>query len=155
MAWLEGKIAVALDGSAPSREALQYAAELASRLGVGLVLLHVLEMHKTGYWRFIDEHFRKELTARAEELMLEGRKAAAPFRLQVEAQVLPGTEVAAYEAIVEFLAKASGVSHLVMGDHGIGLSARHVLGSTTERVIREVSARGLPVAVVVVPARGE
>jgi len=153
MAWLEGKVAVAVDGSAPSQEAIRYGAELASRLGVSLVLLHVLEMHGTGYWRFIDEHFRKELEKRADELMLEGRRLAAPYNLSVESRIIPGTEVSAYEAIAEYLQNNPGVSHLVMGDHGASLSERHVLGSTTERVIREVPHRGLPVAVVVVPAR--
>lgn len=155
MSWLAGKIAVALDGSAPSNAALHYGAELAQRLGVGLVLLHVIELHRTGYWRFIDEHFRKELERRAEEIMLEGRKVAASRKLEVETHILPGSEVAAYEAIVDFLAAKGGVSHLAVGDHGIGLSARHVLGSTTERLIREVSARRLPLAVVVVPAQGD
>lgn len=154
MAWLEGKVAVALDGSAPSEEALKYGAELASRLGLGLVLLHVLEMHKVGYWRFIDEHFRKELERRADELILEGRKEAARYKLVVDSHVLPGAEVSPYEALISYLKDDPGISHLVMGDHGMGLSERHVLGSTTERVIRGVSARGLPVAVIVVPARG-
>jgi nucleotide-binding universal stress UspA family protein len=153
MAWLEGKIAVALDGSAPSNQALKYGAELASRLGVGLVLLHVLELHKIGYWLFIDEHFRKELERKADDLILEGRKEAARYRLEIEAHVLRGTEISAYQALADFLADNPGVSHLIMGDHGVGLSERHVLGSTTERLVREVSGRGLPVAVVVVPAR--
>jgi len=56
---------------------------------------------------------------------------------------------------VDFLEDNLGISHFVMGDHGMGLSERHVLGSTTERVIREISARKLPVATVVVPARTE
>lgn len=153
MAWFEGKIAVAVDGSAPSNQALRYGAELASRLGVGLVLLHVLELHKIGYWLFIDEHFRKELERKAEGLILEGRKEAARHRLEVEAHVLRGAEINAYQALADFVADNPAVSHLIMGDHGVGLSERHVLGSTTERLIREVSRRRLPVAVVVVPAR--
>jgi nucleotide-binding universal stress UspA family protein len=153
MDWLSGKIAVALDGSAPSRAALGYAAELAARLGSVLVLLHVIEVHKVGYWRFIDDHFRKELEKRAEELMLEGRKVAAAAGLAVETHLLED-EASAYQAIVNCLQSHPAVSHLIMGDHGEGLSERHVLGSTAERVIREVSGRGLPVAVVVVPARG-
>ncbi len=154
MTWQGGKIAAALDGSAPSNAALGYAAELASRLGVGLVLLHVLETRKISLYRFLDEHFRKELEKRAEEVLLEGRKAAARLKLDVEAHVLPGSEVNTYEALVGYLEQHPGVSHLVLGDHGVGLSEAHVLGSTTERVIREVSARKLPVAVVVVPAQG-
>jgi nucleotide-binding universal stress UspA family protein len=153
MSWLEGKVAVALDGSAPSNQALKYAAELASRLKLGLVLLHVLEVHKVGYWRFIDEHFRKELERRAEEVILEGRKEAASLKVEVESNILPGTEMSAYEALVDHVANNAKVSHLIMGDHGVGLSGGHCLGSTTERVIREVASRRLLVAVVVVPAR--
>jgi nucleotide-binding universal stress UspA family protein len=152
---LEGKIAVAVDGSAPSRAALDYAAELAHRLGgLPLVVLHVLETQKIGYWLFIDEHFRKELERRADELVLAARKAAAKRGLPLETHILPGTGQSAYEALAGFLEDNPEVSHLVLGDHGVGLTDRHILGSTTERLIREVSARGLPVALVVVPGEG-
>ena len=47
---------------------------------------------------------------------------------------------------------ARPVKFLVLGAHGHGFIGRHILGSTTERVIREVARRGLPVPVLVVPA---
>jgi nucleotide-binding universal stress UspA family protein len=43
------------------------------------------------------------------------------------------------------------VKFLVLGTHGHGFMGRHLLGSTTERVLREVTHRGLPVPVLVVP----
>jgi nucleotide-binding universal stress UspA family protein len=154
MSWFSGKVAVALDGSTPSNEALRYAAELAARLGVGLVLLHVIEAHKVGYWRFIDEHFRKELERRADDVMLAGRKEAARHRVDVTVVVLQGEEKGTHEALAEYLAANPAISHIIMGDHGIGLTERHAVGSTTERLIRGVSDRGLSVATVVVPGRG-
>ena len=54
--------------------------------------------------------------------------------------------------IVEFLEKARGVKFLVLGAHGHGFVGRHLLGSVTERVIREVARRALPVPVLVVPS---
>jgi nucleotide-binding universal stress UspA family protein len=44
------------------------------------------------------------------------------------------------------------VKFLVLGSHGHSFVSRHLLGSTTERVIREVAHRALPVPVLVVPA---
>ena len=45
---------------------------------------------------------------------------------------------------------------LVLGSSGHGYVDRHILGSTTERVMREVAYRGLPVPVLMVPfTKGE
>jgi nucleotide-binding universal stress UspA family protein len=44
------------------------------------------------------------------------------------------------------------VKFLVLGSHGHGFVSRHLIGSVTERVIREVAHRGLQVPVLVVPA---
>jgi len=49
--------------------------------------------------------------------------------------------------------EARGIKFLVLGSHGHGFIGRHILGSTTERVIREVAHRGLPVPVLIVPAK--
>ena len=54
-------------------------------------------------------------------------------------------------AIIDFLEQARGVKFLVLGTHGHGFMGRHLLGSTTERVVREVARRALPVPVLVVP----
>ncbi|RQW79462.1 MAG: hypothetical protein EHM79_20660, partial [Geobacter sp.] len=40
----------------------------------------------------------------------------------------------------------------VLGAHGHGFVGRHLIGSTTERVIRAVARRALPVPVLVVPS---
>ncbi|MGO9176961.1 MAG: universal stress protein, partial [Desulfobaccales bacterium] len=55
-------------------------------------------------------------------------------------------------AILSFLEGAGPVKFLVLGSHGHGFVSRHLIGSVTERVIREVAHRGLQVTVLVVPA---
>jgi nucleotide-binding universal stress UspA family protein len=59
------------------------------------------------------------------------------------------------EAIVTYLEESEPVKFLVLGTHGHGFIGRHILGSTTERVIREVARRSLPVPVLVVPATAQ
>ena len=67
MGWLDGKSGGRRRRLGPLAGGGPYGGRVASRFGVGLVLLHVLEQYGTGYWRFIDEHFRKEVETRAEE----------------------------------------------------------------------------------------
>jgi hypothetical protein len=58
------------------------------------------------------------------------------------------------EAIIGYLETGGPVKFLVLGTHGHGFVGRHLIGSTTERVIREVAHRGLKVPILVVPATG-
>jgi len=58
-------------------------------------------------------------------------------------------------AILEYLEQVGPVKFLVLGAHGHGFVARHIIGSVTERVIREVAHRGLPVPILIVPGKGE
>ena len=52
-----------------------------------------------------------------------------------------------------FWKRPGAVKFLVLGSHGHGFMGRHLIGSTTERVIREMAHRGLPVPVLVVPVK--
>jgi len=143
----------AIDGSEASRNAIRYAGEIAKTMGVRLVLLHVCEHEKGGYWPFIDRHRTREMedaTNRIEEevrgiLDSMGVSYTTEHRLQKDAT---------HFEIVEFLEKHSDVLALVMGDRGSGLRGHRSLGSTTEKVMHEISERGLPVAVAVVPSVG-
>lgn len=144
-----GRILAALDGSPPSENALKYAIFLASTLSAALVGVYVVEEEKIGYWRFIDEHFKKELRKKGQEVLERAREIAGEKGLDMETRILKGG--APYEELVRFIERNQDVSAVVLGDHGLRLTDRHILGSTTERVIREISKRGIPVAVTVVP----
>ncbi|MCB2185361.1 MAG: universal stress protein [Deltaproteobacteria bacterium] len=143
------KVLVAVDGSKPSENALKYAVFTAASFGAELVAVYVLEEEKVGYWLFIDEHFKKELLAKAQEILAQAKAVAKERGLAVKTEVLQGAKP--YEEIVKYIEKDPEITTVIMGDHGLGLSDRHLLGSTTERVIRLIARHGIPVAVTVVP----
>ena len=143
------KIMAAVDGSPPSQNALKYAIYTAQKFEARLVVFYVLESEKVGYWQFIDEHFRKELLEKAKEVIAGAKNLADESGVAFEYQLVEGTQP--YQSIVDYVENNPAITTLVMGDHGLGYSDRHLLGSTTERVIRLISKKGLPVAVAVVP----
>jgi nucleotide-binding universal stress UspA family protein len=143
------KIMAAVDGSPPSYNALKYAIYTASKFHAQLVVFYVVESEKVGYWQFIDEHFKKELLDKAHEVISEANRLATANGVAFESQLVEGAQP--FQSIVSYVEKNPELTTLVMGDHGLGFSDRHLLGSTTERVIRLISKKGLPVAVIVVP----
>lgn len=143
------KVMVAVDGSPPSENALKYAIFTASKFEAGLVVFSVVEQEKVGYWQFIDEHFKKELINKAKQVINEAGDLAAAQGLSIESELVEGAQP--YQEIVNYIEKHPEITTLVMGDHGMGLTDRHLLGSTTERVIRLIAKMGLPVAVTVAP----
>lgn len=144
-----GKVMVAVDGSPASYNALKYAVYLASKFGAQLVAVYVVEEEKVGYWRFIDEHFKKELMDKSRQVMAEASKLAEERGLKLQTVLLEGNQP--YAQLVGFAEEHPDITTVVMGDHGMGLTDRHLLGSTTERMIRLVAKKGLPLAVTVVP----
>jgi nucleotide-binding universal stress UspA family protein len=82
-----------------------------------------------------------------DEAQERGRKAGVEVRTH-----LLESEKDISEAIIAYVETAGPVKFLVLGSHGHGFVGRHLIGSTTERVIREVAHRGLAVPVLVVPA---
>jgi nucleotide-binding universal stress UspA family protein len=143
------KVMVAVDGSPPSQNALKYAIFTASKFGAKLVVFCVVEQEKVGYWQFIDEHFKKELLNKARQVITQAETLAAERGLSFQSELVEGAQP--YQEIVDYVEKNPGITTLVMGDHGMGLTDRHLLGSTTERVIRLIAKKALPVAVTVVP----
>jgi nucleotide-binding universal stress UspA family protein len=115
-----------------------------------LEVLHVIQLRKAGYFAFIDRHLKEDQEAYAQEVLNEAVQRAQKKGVEAHTHLLQG-EKDPSAAIVDFLDQARGVKFLVMGTHGHGFMGRHLLGSTTERVLREVTHRGLPVPVLVVP----
>ena len=144
-------IAVAVDGSAPGWEAMQRAINMARLLALPLDVLHVVQLRKAGYFAFIDRHLQEDQEAYAKNVLAEAVQRGEKRGVEVRTHLLEG-EKDPSESIIAFLDKARGVKFLVLGSYGHGYMGRHILGSTTERVIREVAHRGLPVPVLVVPS---
>jgi nucleotide-binding universal stress UspA family protein len=144
-------ITVAIDGSAPGWEAMQRAINMARLMALPLEVLHVVQLRKAGYFAFIDRHLREDQEAYAKEVLAEAVQRAEKRGVEAHPHLLEG-EKDPSGAIIDFLEKARGVKFLVLGAHGHGFVGRHLLGSTTERVVREVARRALPVPVLVVPS---
>ena len=143
-------IAVAVDGSAASWEAMQRAINMARLLDLPLDVLHVVQLRKAGYFAFIDRHLKEDQEAYAKNVVQEAVQRAEKKGVDVRTHILQGEQDPS-AAIISFLDQARGVKFLVLGTHGHGFMGRHLLGSTTERVVREVARRALPVPVLVVP----
>ena len=144
-------IAVAVDGSAAAWEAMQRAINMARLLHLPLDVLHVIQLRKAGYFAFIDRHLQEDQEVHAKKVLEEAVQRAGKGGVEASAHLLEG-EKDPSGAIIDFLDQARGVKFLVLGAHGLGFVGRHLLGSTTERVIREVARRALPVPVLVVPS---
>jgi len=144
-------IAVALDGSAPGWEAFSRALNMARLLSLPLDVLYVIQLRKAGYFAFIDRHLMEDEEAYAKQVCKEAHDRAQTKGVEVTTQILENEKDPSM-AIVEFLEAARGVKFLVIGSYGHGFKNRAILGSTTERVIREIARRGIPVPVLVVPA---
>lgn len=144
-------IAVAVDGSVSGWEAMNRAINMARLLTLPLDVLHVIQLRKAGYFAFIDRHLQEDQEAYAKKVLEEAVQRAEKKGVVVHTHLLEG-EHDPSESIVAFLDRARGVKFLVMGTHGHGFMGRHLLGSTTERVLREVAHLALPVPVLVVPS---
>jgi nucleotide-binding universal stress UspA family protein len=144
-------IAVAVDGSAPGWEAMQRAINMARLMALPLDVLHVIVLRKAGYFAFIDRHLKEDQEAYSKNVLAEAIKRAGEKGVEAHTHLLEGEKDPA-GAIVDFLDQARGVKFLVLGAHGHGFVGRHLLGSVTERVLREVARRALPVPVLIVPS---
>jgi nucleotide-binding universal stress UspA family protein len=144
-------IAVAVDGSVSGWEAMQRAINMARLLALPLDVLHVIQLRKAGYFAFIDRHLQEDQEAYAKKVLAEAVQRAEKKGVEAHPHLLEGEKDPA-GAIVDFLDQARGVKFLVLGAHGHGFVGRHLLGSVTERVLREVARRALPVPVLVVPS---
>ncbi len=152
MAEANGKpIVVAVDGSAPGWEAMETALYLASLLKRPVDVLTCIQRRKAGYFAFIDRHLEEERHAYGQKILAEAAQRGQQSGVEVRPHLLEGEQDVS-EMILSFLEGAGPVKSLVLGSHGHSFVSRHIIGSTTERVIREVAHRGLPVPVLVVPA---
>ena len=152
MAEANGKpIVVAVDGSAPGWEAMDTALYLASLLKRPVDVMTVLQHRKSGYFAFIDRHLEEEQQTYARKILEEAAQKGQKAGVEVHPHLLEGEQDVS-ELILSFLEGAGPVKFLVLGSHGHSFVSRHIIGSVTERVIREVAHRGLPVPVLVVPA---
>ncbi|MEF8818476.1 MAG: universal stress protein [Haloferacaceae archaeon] len=143
-------ILVPTDGSEAARAAVDQAADIASNYGARIHALYVVDIDATNVTlgteqveRLKQGHLDEmpELTARAEDATGYVTDVAATHGIDVEEHVLVGYPVRAIRRFVE----DHDVDLIVMGSHGRSGLSRVVLGSVSEKVLRQTH---LPVLVV-------
>jgi nucleotide-binding universal stress UspA family protein len=125
----DGPIVVGVDGSAVARRGLLFAADLASLLGVELVVVHSYGMLETLGSRDGDSYRETEqLMAREWCSPLDGRDD-----LRWRWECVHNDAVGGLLAVAERV----GAGMIVIGSHGAGNSSEPLLGSTSHRVVRD------------------
>jgi nucleotide-binding universal stress UspA family protein len=151
----EKKIIVAVDGSDIARDALRFALRLAPDLRCSVVAVIAIQTrmpgYRAGYFSFVDRHILSELRQFAESVIADAKKIAGTTGIaSLETATLEG-EKEIYEQIVDFVAATPDAAFLIMGSYGHGVRERLILGSTTQKLILEISRRGMKTPVLVVP----
>lgn len=126
------KIVIAVDGSAHSHRALEYAKELARSYEATLWLVHVFPQTSDllGY-----EEYEKLIARRegaGQDILDEARRQLGDTPLDVQEELLEGPEA---EAIIN-VAATRQADLIVMGTRGLSSLTGLLLGSVSHKVIR-------------------
>lgn len=127
-----GKILIANDGSEGALKALGCAIELAERLGVELHMVSVEELPR--FSNSIDELVEEQAEAerRFEKVVAHAQTKAAMHNIDLKTHVIIGHPVS---RIVEFISNGH-YDLLVIGYMGHSALYNHLIGSTTDRLVR-------------------
>jgi nucleotide-binding universal stress UspA family protein len=143
------KIMVALDGSPLAEIVLPHAAELAAKMGLGIVLARVFgfptPVFAEDYGVYVEELWDQIEAESQEYLDQKAKQICAQGVPRVSTQSVPGL---ASEKLIE-LAQDSPGTLVAMCTHGRSGVNRWVLGSVTDRVVRHL---GGPVLIIRAPS---
>ena len=138
------KILVPTDGSEPSERAGEYAISVADLNSVDIILLNVINTD------YLDALPQKDLSEKIDEgLREEAKEIVEKFKKKIEDEkcngnckninwisiIRPGKP----EDVILEVAEDENVDQIIMGKSGKNAIERFLLGSTTERVVREAS----------------
>ena len=121
------RLLIAVDGSPPSLRALEFGASLAAKLGVGVLLLHVMP--------------QGGMAAEGTRLLAALEDKAHSHGVAVETELGEGDAAATLSGRSE----AADIQLVVMGSRGQGAVARLLLGSVATQVVHTATK---PVVVV-------
>lgn len=138
------KIIVPIDFSDTSLHALDYAIEMAKKLGASVTVMHAFELPIFG---FPDGALvaSAEVAARITDGAIAGLKAAIEARKNAGVPLESALRQGPADEEVEALVKATGADLIVIGTHGRRGLARALLGSVAEKVVRTASCPVLTV----------
>lgn len=152
---MTGPILCAVDFSADSRAALDWAAGQARLADLSLVVLHVVHdpAASPGFYRKVEEDWLRPMAAVAEQMMeefLAEATAASPDQARLataERRMVVGLPAGRTVEVADSL----GASMIVVGSRGRSGLPHVLLGSVAERVVQTAS---MPVVVVKAPQEG-
>ena len=140
-------ILVATDFSAPSRAALEYAAELAKACGASITLLHTYEIPAYSFPDVavpVPPDMERAIAKAATRSLHDACEPFAKTNVKLDVLVTRGKPWVEIERVAD----EKNADMIVLGTHARGPLGRVFLGSVAEKVVR-VSRR----AVLVVPSR--
>jgi len=143
------RILIPTDGSEQAGDAAGLAIQIAGKMGLGLVALRVVDVDRyASEFEAVRDVVMKELEEQAQRILSEVREQAEAAGLTVDTQIRHGDSS---REIIRFAQEDGDVVMIVMGASGRRRLGRQLIGSTAERVVRQVG-RDLPCAVVVAPS---
>ena len=143
------KILIATDGSEAAMDAARYAFQIAGAMGLGLVGLRVVDIDRyASEWETVRETVAEELEEHARRILGELADEAGKNGLEIDLQVRHGDSS---REIIRFAQEDKDIALIVLGATGRRRLGRQLIGSTAERVVRQVG-RDLPCAVLVTPS---
>ena len=143
------KILIATDGSEPAMDAARYAFQISGKMGLGLVGLRVVDIDRyASEWEAVRETVAGELEEHARRILDELAEEARSHGLEIDLQVRHGDSS---REIIRFAQEHDEVALIVLGATGRRRLGRQLIGSTAERVVRQVG-RDLPCPVVITPS---
>lgn len=143
------KILLATDGSEPAKDAAAFAIKLGGQLGMELVALRVVDIDRyTSDWDTVRNSVTRELEEHALRILRDVRDEAEKAGVSVDPQIRHGDSS---REIIRFASENPEVAIIVMGASGRRRLGRQLIGSTAERVVRQVGS-DLPCSVIIVPS---
>lgn len=147
---MASKMLLATDGSEPAKDAASFAIKLASKLGMELVALRVVDIDRyTSDWEAVRNTVTKELEDHALRILRDVRDEAEKSGVSVDPQIRHGDSS---REIIRFARENPEVTIIIMGASGRRRLGRQLIGSTAERVVRQVGS-DLPCSVIIAPSR--
>ncbi|ODS38180.1 MAG: hypothetical protein A7316_00335 [Candidatus Altiarchaeales archaeon WOR_SM1_86-2] len=153
------KVLVATDGSEVGICAAEYAANMAKELGVEVVAIGVINVHKyesiahtfTGQmgWLSVKEKFIKEREKEVTGDLNKVREICEGKGVHCKGIIGYGYP---HEEIINYAKDRESVRMVVIGGSGKDFLGRKMLGSVAEKIVQEVT-KTLPCPVVVIPCK--
>ena len=146
----DGKILVAFDGSVPSLHALRYSIDLAKSLNAKILAISVKSVARFTHWISAYKKLEEEMTEEAKKNIEKANEIGKEKNTDIEGIVKTGEPP---DEIIK-LARERDASLIAIGASGKHLTAKRLLGSVTESVLKELG-KGNVCPVVVVPGIDE